>query len=479
MVDDTDILHKIIAAQRDMLESQGKQLLRYEDLFAEQNALIEKLTARVSELERQISLDSSNSGKPPSSDGLKKKPRTTSLRGKSDKKSGGQKGHQGQTLQQVDDPDRIIELKPKKCERCETPFSDDAMACLLGKRQVFDIPKPKVEVTEHRIYGYSCGCCGHFGKADFPAEVGAATQYGARAQSIAVYLQNYQLLPEDRLAEAMSDLFSLGITTGTLANISRRVATSLQPTVEQIRDAIAAAKVKHLDETGFRVGGKLTWLHVASTQFLTHYRAEEKRGAMPENMTGIMVHDHWKPYFKLENVSHALCNAHHLRELKALGEIDGEAWAVSMARLLRLMLRITQTHYTSGTKPDQKIENRVMLLYDKVIQRGMSYHKSLPRLKNKTGRRASRRRKGHNLVRRLSSFKQETVRFWHNHDVPFTNNLAEGDVRMMKVRQKISGGFRTTQGAENFAKIRSFISSAKKQNLNILSSLQNPKLLVI
>ena len=469
MIDDTKILHEIIAAQRDLIESQAK---RYEKIIA-------KLTARVSELERQIKLDSSNSGKPPSSDGLKKKPRTSSLRGKGKKKSGGQKGHQGQTLEQVNHPDYIIPHKPTKCGRCEKPFSADMMACLLGKRQVFDVPEPKAEVTEHRIYGYSCDCCGYFSKACFPDGVNASTQYGARAQSIAVYFQNYQLLPEDRLSEAMTDLFGLRITTGTLANISNRAATSLQPTVERIKQAISAAKIKHLDETGFRVSGKLTWLHVAGTEFLTHYRAEEKRGSTPQNAGGIVVHDHWRPYFKMENTDHALCNAHHLRELKAVNEIDGEAWAAKLARLLCLMLRIVKKNKIRETRPNKRTQNAVMLLYDQIIAQGLHYHESLPRLKNKTGRRASRRRKGHNLVRRLKKFKRETLRFWDDYDVPFTNNRAEQDLRMMKVRQKISGGFRTMAGAENFATTRSYISSAKKQGLNILAALQNPEILVI
>ena len=469
MVDDTKILHEIIAAQRDLIERQAE---RYE-------AIIEKLTARVAELERQIKLDSSNSGKPPSSDGLKKKPRTTSLRGKGKKKSGGQKGHEGQTLEQVNNPDHIIEHKPEKCGRCEKPFSTDKMVCLLGKRQVFDVPQPKVEVAEHRIYGYKCDCCGYFSKANFPDGINASTQYGARAQSIAVYLQNYQLLPEDRLAEAMSDLFCLKMTAGTLANISNRAALSLQPTVQRIKEAISAAKIKHLDETGFRVGGKLTWLHVAGTDFLTHYRAEEKRGSTPQNTRGIAVHDHWKPYFKMENTDHALCNAHHLRELKAISEIDGEEWAVTVAGILCLMRRIVKKHSARQTKPDKETERWVMLLYDQTIEQGLHYHESLPRLKNKTGRPASRRRKGYNLVRRLKKFKRETLRFWYDYNVPFTNNRAEQDLRMMKVRQKISGGFRAMAGAQNFATTRSHISSAKKQGLNILAALQNPEMLEI
>jgi transposase len=329
------------------------------------------------------------------------------------------------------------------------------------------------------LYGYSCDCCGHFTKASFPDGINAATQYGVRAQSIAVYLQNNQLLPEDRLVEALADLFGLKMTTGTLANISNRAAASLQPIVERIKEAISAAKIKHLDETGCRVGGKLTWLHVAGTECLTHYRAEQKRGSTPQNAAGISVHDHWKPYFKMENTDHALCNAHHLRELKAISEIDGEEWAATLAGILCLMHRIVKKHSARETRPDKETQNAIMLLYDQTIEQGLQYHESLPRLKNKTGRRASRRRKGYNLVRRLKKFKRETLRFWDDYDVPFTNNRAEQDLRMMKVRQKISGGFRTMAGAQNFATTRSFISSAKKQGLNILAALQNPVMLVI
>ena len=198
---------------------------------------------------------------------------------------------------------------------------------------------------------------------------------------------------------------------------------------------------------------------------------------MPESMCGIMVHDHWKPYFKMENVHHALCNAHHLRELRAAREIDGEEWAGWMALLLRLMHKITQRHIFEGTKPNIESQNKLMRLYDQILEQGRIYHQSLPPLKSKTGRKSSRRRKGHNLLRRLARCKKEVLRFWHDHDVPFTNNLAERDLRMMKVRQKISGGFRTRGGAKNFAILRSFISSARKQGLNILKALQNPELL--
>ncbi len=196
-------------------------------------------------------------------------------------------------------------------------------------------------------------------------------------------------------------------------------------------------------------------------------------------MRGTLVHDHWKPYFTMENVSHALCNAHHLRELKAAHEIDGEEWAGWMALLLVRMHKVTQRHIFEGTKADIASQNKLMWLYDQILEQGLYYHEKLPPLKSKTGRKSLRRRKGHNLVRRLVRCKKEVLRFWHDHDVPFTNNLAERDLRMMKVRQKISGGFRTIAGAQNFATLRSFISSARKQGLNILAALHNPEMLAV
>ncbi len=478
MVDNTDILHQIVAAQRDMIENQGKQLQRYEDLFAEENALIETLTARIAELERQLGLDSSNSGKPPSSDGLKKGKRTRSLRGKGKKKSGGQKGHKGQTRQQVNEPDHIIEHKLAECERCNTPFPKTAIACLSGKRQVIDLPEPKVEITEHRIFSCLCSACGHVSKAGFPEGVNAPVQYGSRIQNSIVYLQNYQLLPEDRLAEAMKDLFGVSVTTGTVANIARRTAKKLKETVANIADRVVTAKVTHLDETGFRIAEKLNWLHVASTQNLTHYRIAG-RGEMPDNLEHIIVHDHWKSYYTIEGVKHALCNAHHLRELQAVAKLDGEKWALRLAWTLRKMLSIT--HGYAGFRKNVQVETggRMLLLYDDILRDALSYYENLPPLKTKTGKKSWAKRKGHNLALRLQKFRADVLRFWYDSECPFTNNLAECDLRMMKVREKISGSFRTKEGAETFASIRSLISSAKKQKLNILEILQNPNMLNI
>ena len=293
-----------------------------------------------------------------------------------------------------------------------------------------------------------------------------------------MYLQNYQLLPEDRLVEAMKDLFGVSVTTGTVANIARRTAKKFKETVANIAAQVAATRITHLDETGFRIAEKLNWLHVASTQNLTHYRIAG-RGKMLDNLEGIIVHDHWKSYYTIEGVEHVLCNAHHLRELQAVAKLDDEKWALRLAWVLRKMLRITHGYAGYGKNVQLETGRRMLLLYDEILRDALSYYENLPPLKTKTGKKSWAKRKGHNLALRLQKFRADVLRFWYDPECPFTNNLAECDLRMMKVREKISGSFRTKEGAETFATIRSVISSAKKQKLNILEVLQNPNILSI
>jgi transposase len=271
-------------------------------------------------------------------------------------------------------------------------------------------------------------------------------------------LSNQHFIPEDRLQDLFKDLFSVSISTGSIATFNARLAKAVTPHQELILEALKKSAVKHLDETGFRVGGKTQWLHVISTATQTHYRVSEKRKDLTplEGTSGIVVHDHWKPYFKLPDVQHSLCNAHHLRELKAIMEIEKERWAFQMDRLLRYLNRSRDFCFERASK-----------LYDQIVKKGILFHESLPPFE--VGKR--KRRVGHNLLIRLSDFKEDVLRFLTTPDVPFTNNQAEQDVRMMKVKQKISGGFRTTDGANNFAIIRGFISTKRKQNLNILNAI--------
>jgi transposase len=460
---------------RELLERLSKDelielLLAQEARHAAQLAV---LTARIAELERRLGLNSGNSGKPPSSDGLKKPPRTQSLREASGKPSGGQKGHPGETLRQVANPDATIDHFPAACAQCGAALSA-AMATDHVARQVFDLPEPQpLHVTEHRAHGCRCASCGTQTRAEFPDGVAAPVQYGPRIAAAVLYLLHYQLLPEKRLAELMADLFGVRLVPATIAAMSRNCARRFQGFADAVRDGVAAARVKHMDETGFRIGGMTQWLHVAATVLLTFYRTSPKRGSLLANVIGIVVHDHWKPYFTLSGVLHGLCNAHHLRELQALIEIEKEDWARRMQRLLRRACHAANLARDRGAPLGPRLIALVERCYDAILADGLAFHDAQPPLRHAATRRRGRqpRRVGHNLLLRLSVHKGDTLRFLHDPEVPFTNNLAERDGRMMKLRQKISGGFRSTDGAADFAVIRSLLSTAKKQGWNVLQTL--------
>src|ERR1700689_3022386 len=260
------------------------------------------LMGRLAELDRRLGLNSSNSGKPPSSDGLKKPSRISSLRESSGRKTGGQKGHPGETLCRVERPDATIDHYPETCAMCGEALTT-AMASGHVARQVFDLPEPRpLIVTEHRAHGCRCAACGTQTRAAFPEAVTAPVQYGKRIGALVVYLLHYQLMPEKRLAALMADLFGVKLATATIARISRDFAGRFQGFADALRGHVAAAPVKHMDETGFRIGGKTQWLHIASTLWLTFYRTSAKRGSLLANVTGIVMHDHWKPYYTMTGV---------------------------------------------------------------------------------------------------------------------------------------------------------------------------------
>jgi transposase len=312
-------------------------------------------------------------------------------------------------------------------------------------------------------------------RAAFPDGVTAPVQYGPRIAAFVVYLLHYQLLPEKRLAELMADLFGVHLVTATIASMSQGCAARFAGFAAALRDQVAAAAVKHLDETGFRIGGKTQWLHIASTMLLTFYRISPKRGSLPENLTGIVVHDHWKPYYTLRGVLHALCNAHHLRELKALVEIEHEDWARGMQILLRRACHAANLARQLGVPLSPRLIALIQRRYDAILAQGFALHDAQPALRcaaeqdHRRGRKP--RRVGHNLLLRLDSRKHDVLRFLADPTVPFTNNQAERDGRMMKLRQKISGGFRCDNAAAEFAVIRSLLSTAKKQAWDILQAL--------
>jgi transposase len=435
------------------------------------------LKARMAELERRLELNSSNSGKPPSSDGLKKPARVRNLRERSGKKPGGQMGHKGETLRQVTDPVVVVDHYPPACSTCGVGL-DPETSVGHSVRQVFDLPEPQpLVVTEHRAHDCQCTACGAKTRAPFPDGVNAPVQYGARITAFVIYLLHYQLLPENRLAALMADLFGVKVAAATIARMSRTCAERLRGFAATVRDLVAGAQVKHMDETGFRIGGKTQWLHVASTVLLTFYRVCAKRGSLLANVAGIVVHDHWKPYYTMQGVLHALCNAHHLRELKALVEIEKEEWARKMQRLLRRACHVTNRARERGVPIKPRLIDCFERRYDAILAEGLVFHEAQAPLVRAAikggGKRRGRapRRTGHNLLLRLATRKNDTLRFLHDATVPFTNNQAERDARMMKLRQKISGGFRSLQGAMDFALIRSFFSTANKQGWNIIDAL--------
>ncbi len=447
--------------------------------IAARDKIIESLLARVAELERRLGLNSSNSGKPPSSDGLKKPPRTTSLREASGRKPGGQKGHPGSTLRQTEHPDAIIDHLPKHCPDCGEALG---LAESVGHqgRQVFDLPDPQpLGVTEHRAHECRCRGCGATTRAAFPEAVAGPVQYGPTITAVVAYLSAVQLLPEDRIAQLLHDLHRIDLSAASVATMVSRKAAELADFADAVGQAVRAAPVKHADETGMRAGGALRWLQVAATTLLTFYLVTCKRGEIIVDMDGVLVHDHFAPYFSLQGVLHALCNAHHLRELKALIEIEKERWAKDMAKLLRLACHAANRADQSPVRPSfvAVFEAR----YRRIVAEGLAFHETQPPLdphaKPRRGR--PKRRPGHNLVIRLRDHEEAVLRFLHDPAVPFTNNVAEQGGRMAKVKMKISGCFRTIEGARIFVILRGTADTARKQGWNVLDAFKAPSAVLI
>jgi transposase len=446
-----------------------------EELIASLRAEISALRAENAELRRRLGLDSSNSSKPPSSDGLKKKPRIArSLRGRSGKPSGGQRGHDGGTLRQAADPDAVVQHEACVCGHCGSSL-DPKAPIGIEKRQVFDIPVRPLQVTEHQAAIYRCKRCRGVTKAEFPEGVVSPAQYGERFKAAAIYLNVQQLIPEDRAAQALSDLFGApSICPASLVAWVGKKADELGQVYEAIGARVAGTAVRHLDETGYRIAGKLHWLHTTSSLGFTFYRAGEKRGDIPAGLQGgVVVHDHFLPYRGMDKVEHAFCNAHILRELQALIEFENEPWAELMrATLLDANAAVNAAREAGASALPPETLAAFEERYWAAVRLGLAFHRQLPKLATKSLTRGRpKQRPGHNLLERLKTFKTETLRFMTDFDTPFTNNLAEQDLRMMKVKMKISGCFRTLEGAQIFARLRSVVSTARKQGVNILETL--------
>ena len=427
-------------------------------------------------LKDQLVKNSRNSSKPPSSDGLKK-PSPKSLRPRGKSNPGGQKGHSGSTLKMVDNPNHCVVHSVKQCQKCGHCLADET-PINIEKRQVFDIPPIQMEVTCHQAHTKQCPHCGYLNKVAFPEQVKAPVQYGTRLKAIAVYLRQYQLLPYNRTRELFRDLFSIDLSEGTLTNITNTCSKLLEQPLNQIQKQLEQSKVVHFDETGSSVKGKRQWLHAAATPNLTYYQIHPKRGcdAMDHmdilpNFNGRAIHDFWKPYFKY-HCNHSLCNAHHLRELIFLHEQHDQQWAKEM---MDCLVDIKESVDEAKTSTDTLFKEQIQKFearYQNILDEGYNEN-PLPKKESTKRRKRGRikKTKARNLLERLDEHRKEVLAFMYDFKVPFDNNLIERDLRMAKVQQKISGTFRSQDGADAFCCIRSYISTARKNAVNAIDAI--------
>lgn len=437
-----------------------------------------QLEARVKHLEGLLAVNSHNSHMPPSSDGPRHQ-KTTSTRKPSGKKPGGQKNHPGHTLQPTESPDRIQPLTVTKCEHCQHSLVDQP-ASTCQTRQVFDLPPIRLEVTEYRAEVKDCPHCGQSSTASFPDHVTQPVQYGPRLKSLAVYLMDYQLLPYDRTTQLIEDMVGQSISGGTLFNTREQCAENLLPFEVVAKDRVIQKDVTRFDESGVSVMGKNHWLHVASADDVTFYAVHSKRGrkAMDDigvlpNFKGTAVHDGLAAYFKYD-CQHSLCNAHHQRELEWAIEQENADWAQHMLDGLRYIKKtVDQAKADGKTQLDQQTVTRFETGYDQIIRQAYEQWASAQPPPESTAKRGRKKQsKAKNLLDRLKKNRDSVLRFMYDFAVPYDNNMAERDLRMVKLKLKISGTFRTLKGAKTFCRIRSYISTARKQGWNILDAIK-------
>ncbi len=441
-----------------------------QELMAQVQTLTAQVQAqqkRIEELQGRLGLNSTNSSRPPSSDGLNK-PAPKSLRKPAQRPSGGQKGHSGNTLRQTAQPDEIVTHQaPHRCPACHATLE---CASLAEVRQVFDLPTLRFKVTEHRLMQARCRC-GQVHRGQFPAHVSAAVQYGPQVLAAMVHLNQHHMVPVARTAQLMRDLFGLQVSEAIVLKACAQAKERLQPTVDAIARALQHAPIVHADETGLRADKRLYWMHVQATPTLTWVGCHPKRGSQAFEefqslpaFKGTLIHDGWAPYRALE-CTHGLCNAHHLRELTYVHEQQNQAWALDM---IELLTQAQQRTAQSGTPLPAVQLGHLRYVYDEILSQAECEN---PRA-SATGKRGRvKQSKAANLIARLRQYADDVWRFATDAGVPFTNNIAEQAVRMPKVKQKISGGFRTLEGAKIFCVIRSYLATMHKQGANLLEAL--------
>jgi len=437
-------------------------------------ALVVVLRAEIVELKAQLAASSRNSSRPPSSDGLRKpgvvpnKNKKRGLRRRSGRKPGGQEGHGGGRLDRVAVADSAVEHPPERCEECGADLAGAQSVEGGESRQVFDVPEQRaLGVIEHVATLRRCDC-GHVSCGRFPAGVLAPTQYGPGVRALGVYLVVFQHLPYDRACQALRDLVGAAVSTGALSGWVTAAAEGLCDFDERLRGLLAGVAVCHVDETGARIAGRLGWVHSASTEKLTRYTSHQRRGSeaiehagVLPGFRGVAVHDGWAPYRSYTACEHGLCNIHHLRELQAAIEA-GHVWPLAMSCLLLDTKDLVAQAVAGG---DHRLSARALReltdSYQTVIGMGHQEHPAT----------TAKKTKAHNLLLRLERYQPDVLRFAHDFRVPFGNNQAEQDIRMVKLQQKISGCWRTTHGAERFLTIRSYLSTARKNGISALHAL--------
>jgi transposase len=432
---------------------------------------VDKLEARVIELENALNKNSQNSHKPPSSDGYRRNIQTSTPKDKK-RPTGGQSGHPGTTLRKSVIVDHIVNHPVDTCIGCGSSLEHVAVQD-VRTRQVFDLPMVKMEVTEHRSEVKQCPCCHTQTAGIFPPEVTKATQYGSTLKSIVLYMMQHQLVPFERTTEFLQDLFGFTLSEGTLKNWTAEAYNRLRQAEAQIKEQLQQAPILHVDETGMFCEKELHWIHSASTDIYTHYGIHSKRGkeAMDEigilpDATGRIIHDFWESYARYDHLTHAYCNAHIVRELRSVYQDYHQAWA---QKLIDLLYHIKEKIETKSIS--KNFVTRSVHRYDALLQSGSRLNRPNRASPHKRGR--VKQSKPRNLLKRLRDHRDEVLAFLFDPTVPFTNNLAERDLRMVKVKHKISGTFRSHLGALCYCRIRGYISTMKKQDINILSALSS------
>ena len=444
------------------------------EVILKQQEEILELKKRIKALEDRLGQNSSNSNKPPSTDWPIKQ---RSLRGKSGRSPGGQKGHKGHNLKMVEVPDSTVVHKVSACGKCGSCL-DNTEPAGYRKRQIFDLPPIKVNVEEHRAEDKLCPRCGHLNEALFPEGISQPTQYGPRIKAICTYLSQYQLLPYERTSELFSDLFGIEIAASTIVNTNRVCFEALKSVEDNIKQQITASPVVHFDETGLYVEKDRWWLHAASTKYLTYYACNPRRGKVATddidilpNFKGTAVHDCWNTYFRYD-CNHALCNVHHLRDLKAAVEFSIQKWAIDMTSLILEIKKTVDTKKLTADKLEQDKIDGFKKRYNRIIKAGFCQN-PIAKVRDGTKKRGRiKQSKAKNLLDRLKVRWKETLAFMYDFSIPFNNSQSERDLRMMKVQQKISGTFRSVDGAKTFCRIRGYISTVRKNSFSVIDAIQ-------